>query len=665
MKRALLAGLALCSCLDFEGLLEQCRDGGGTCALDASASGGGTATGGGTGGGGGSAGGAGGGTAGGASSDQICHGGFCWENPRPQGNDLLTVYGTGPDDVWAGGWGNALLHWDGVRWSSQQSQLLDATADNTPVQRIVQLVPTPQSDALLAATFSGPFYERRDGGSWQRLLSLSGSDGVLSAAGTDLEHLWFGQLGGQVKMRRGPFAWSGSTLASSSDQGTLAAVSPDAGSIWLSYFNPNNPTGAHLFRCATDRCITADEVATFDPLVSLTAREDDSLVAIDDTGLGLRVFPDGGSRAFTGTAGGGAASASVQRDGGVVLGGNQSALFVLLPDGGWQRQGGVRLPPVNAAVSWHAVWTSPRDLGNGSWAVGHAGAMARYDQPNDVWVSHTTGSLYDVTALLALGGSDDVIAGDSLGNLLVRDGGAWELADFLGGGVNDISPARDGGAWIVGRGGYLVRWSRERGAVSVYTAPGNLELYTVLELESGALLLTTHQGGIFRYENGGVTVEVDAGRELFSLDGWDDTHVWAVGAVGTVRTRNGNGTWTNSSISGNTLSSVFATRDAGVFITSVHNDVWRLAPDGGFKADPLPTNAAGNDRRSVFGTSGDDVWLAGLNGSLRHFDGASWSTTFETGTRADLFVLSARVNPDGGRELFMAGERGAILRHAY
>ena len=38
-----------------------------------------------------------------------------WENPRPQGNYLNTVFVLAPDDVWAGG-AATLMHWDGRDW---------------------------------------------------------------------------------------------------------------------------------------------------------------------------------------------------------------------------------------------------------------------------------------------------------------------------------------------------------------------------------------------------------------------------------------------------------------------------------------------------------------------------------------------------------------------
>src|SRR5215472_10187111 len=43
--------------------------------------------------------------------------GWCWVQPLPQGNDLHSVWGFGPDDVWAVGFGG-LVHCNGSAWSS-------------------------------------------------------------------------------------------------------------------------------------------------------------------------------------------------------------------------------------------------------------------------------------------------------------------------------------------------------------------------------------------------------------------------------------------------------------------------------------------------------------------------------------------------------------------
>jgi len=41
----------------------------------------------------------------------LCNpGGFCWENPLPQGNDLYRAWGRAPNDVWFVGAYGTLLH---------------------------------------------------------------------------------------------------------------------------------------------------------------------------------------------------------------------------------------------------------------------------------------------------------------------------------------------------------------------------------------------------------------------------------------------------------------------------------------------------------------------------------------------------------------------------
>ena len=44
----------------------------------------------------------------------LCNpGGFCWENPLPQGNDLYRAWGRAKNDVWFVGDYGTLLHWNG------------------------------------------------------------------------------------------------------------------------------------------------------------------------------------------------------------------------------------------------------------------------------------------------------------------------------------------------------------------------------------------------------------------------------------------------------------------------------------------------------------------------------------------------------------------------
>ena len=50
----------------------------------------------------------------------ICSsGGWCWQNPLPQGNNLRGVWASAPNSMWAVGDGGTILYWNGTGWSQQ------------------------------------------------------------------------------------------------------------------------------------------------------------------------------------------------------------------------------------------------------------------------------------------------------------------------------------------------------------------------------------------------------------------------------------------------------------------------------------------------------------------------------------------------------------------
>jgi hypothetical protein len=47
--------------------------------------------------------------------------GWVWQNPLPQGNSLLSVWGSSPSNVFAVGTGGTILHYNGSMWSPMVS----------------------------------------------------------------------------------------------------------------------------------------------------------------------------------------------------------------------------------------------------------------------------------------------------------------------------------------------------------------------------------------------------------------------------------------------------------------------------------------------------------------------------------------------------------------
>src|SRR6266568_2690504 len=58
----------------------------------------------------------GGGIAGACAVEMCSSGGWCWQNPLPQGNPLFGIFGPTPNDVWAVGPDGTVLRFDGMAW---------------------------------------------------------------------------------------------------------------------------------------------------------------------------------------------------------------------------------------------------------------------------------------------------------------------------------------------------------------------------------------------------------------------------------------------------------------------------------------------------------------------------------------------------------------------
>ena len=133
-SRLVVLLLGLSSCLNFDARLESCRDAGLWVCRNGNLADGGTDAGTDQGIDAGSDAGADGGAPDAGRGDGgvqqlICNGGWCWENPRPTGVTLESVWGSGPDDLWVGGTFGTLMHFDGAIWTSfEQDRRLDFTS---------------------------------------------------------------------------------------------------------------------------------------------------------------------------------------------------------------------------------------------------------------------------------------------------------------------------------------------------------------------------------------------------------------------------------------------------------------------------------------------------------------------------------------------------------
>lgn len=661
MRRAALvvAAVSLTGCLDFQGLLDDCRDGGGPCARGADA---GTDAGDAKGDAGQDAGPAGdggvslcpvappfaatlplgevrpaadGGTA-------FCFNGFQWENPLPQGNALSAVRGHSLDDVWAAGTASTLMHWDGQRWQTHQGvvPVSDVRDSNIAGLRLL-----PDGTGWLVGSGVAP-HRFEDGGWWPITSPVP--------------------LG----------EWFYSALSASPDGRHLAAVSPD-GRVgrppdWAPTGTPP-PTGEARAVALTDDGGCVYSASLYDTGVDATLRWlrtcDGQLFLDLDAGSGAGAVwaKPGGAFGFTWDD-----AVYEWADGGVqrVAGNPGDATFYLgaslLADGseGYLVGTNKRVSNIFTGAP-QAVAGAPGPerrfldvqafADGGAWAVGVGGALARRDAQGWRWaqggfMQALYGLFVDERGYVAVGQDD----------LVLTQAGALRLA--VGGGLStDVARLADGGLLTVSREGQV------RHGLAVVGNPG-VHLHGLFADSSGDGWAVGDEGVILRGSDGGLRWVEDAPRSP-SRSLWKvheaGGFVVAVGSGEAVATRTDAGWSTRASGSGDAFG-VFVDDGAAQQAWVVGSGPTIQRYSGGSLADATPPalSGLGGGLFDVWGFGKDDVWAVGSNGLAVHWDGAQWQRV-ETGTRNDLERVRGRVLPGGVRELFMAGSGGTLLRYRY
>lgn len=631
MKRLALAALALCGCLDFDGALERCRRGE-TCAVD-------SGTAGGTGGSGGGGGGGGGNSAGGDARPHadggLCFGRMCWENPLPQGNQLLALGGTAPDDVWAAGWANMLMHWDGTAWTSYQEEVAPE-----PIAAKVTLEALWIDDAGVRAVSGyqeGPFV-RAGGGAWQK--SPYTSLQLLSLAGTSPDTLWATSTSSELKHRTAS-SWAaidlGGVLGVQQTGGPID-VTRDGAIVSAAY-------GNRLVRCASSACDAGIVFNAPGQIVSLSRARGPLTVQLHN-GQTWEELPDAGfERVAMGTSFT-ATSASFLSDGGGLLAAVDDRIYAL-DRGSW-----VDLPvdrDPGGDDDFRAVLTAPALTG--SWAAGEFGKLSQLGADGQ-WKRRSSGVPGTIIVGTVLGGGEPLLA-NSGRELLRRDAnGSWYAAATSPSLVTALGPADAGAAWVGRLDGIVEHWDRV--TFTPHWDAGQ-PVTGIVELPSGLWVATT--GAVHRLNGTPPTavreLTADAGL-LRSLSGWDERNLFVVDGTGRVGERSEDGGWRLTPLA-STLYTVFAHPDAGVWATGYQSVFRRLAP-GSWVA--VTVSASSAELTGVVGTSATNVWISGEWGVVARFNGSVFERV-ESGTRNDLDVLIAR---DG--ELWFAGEFGSVLHYA-
>ena len=135
--------------------------------------------------------------------------GWQFERPVPQGNDLFAAWAAGPNDLYVGGHGGVLMHWDGTRW----------TMMDTPTQKTIFAIHGTGPNDIWAVGGDGYTLDNMDrslimhynGSAWQVITppNYSGYTYVLNSVhAISANNVWACHDGGPSVMHWDGIQWS-------------------------------------------------------------------------------------------------------------------------------------------------------------------------------------------------------------------------------------------------------------------------------------------------------------------------------------------------------------------------------------------------------------------------------------------------------------------------
>lgn len=539
----------------------------------------------------------------------LCSSGWCWRDPKLQGNTINAVYATEPDNIWLAGERGFALQWDGAVWHSRVLPPPPFPAS----QNIGFIGGTSKTDIWVGG---GNLLYHWDGAAWALRHSFGpGVDqflyGIWCAPGGN--DVWVTADYGVVyhSTKGGAFQPISTGIPSGGNLGAIWGAADD--DFWL---------------VGRPGVLMHSNGTTFDVVPMTTQKTWNSLWGTSKTDVWLtghegRLFHWDGAlwtQIPTGTT----------RDLGTVHGTSANDVFVeaFAPQGGivlhWDGNGltSTNFPAQVYPQSIHAV-------GGRVWAAGSNGGVHVYGaasqwkavlEPSsstanaiwtrtkaDVWtagpsgVRHWDGTKWTTAALAGASGGLNTIAGvtgpdqldiwaaGSSGRLHHFDGTTWTLTQFPGETFNGVWAPRVGEAILVGSG--------------------------------------DHQASVgaraHRFADGAWTsIDPGTAEDLYAVFGATEDSAYVVGAKGTILQWNRTSPTVFTPVASPTLDDLWAVHGAGgkTFITSRNKILESTAAGFVVKAPP-----GALDLHAVFARSATDVFVGGSIGQLYRYDGASFA----------------------------------------
>jgi hypothetical protein len=555
-------------------------------------------------------------------------GGFCWQNPLPEGNVLRGSFMLSPTNAWAVGGAGTLLHYDGTAWtevpSGTTADLYGVWASSaTDVYAVgngvivhdngsgfAAVTPAPTTNILYGVWGSGP-NDIFAVGAAGTILHYKGTtwdpnDGkscvfpydLYGVSGANASDVW--TVGAyQYAYHYNGSAWGSSYTGSGSNYLYGVYEDPASGTVWA-------VGDSGLIVKYTSASASWQSVGSaFDNLRAVWAS---SATDVWTVGLQGTVEHDKGTGFMPWTA-------QTSSDFYAMSGSDTSHALAVGNAGAAMAWNGLKWQQQTSAPTWpvNALWgTSPTDV----WAGTDAG-MFHWD--GNAWTLTDTGATSG-QIFNAVGGtsSTDVWAHDAGGRQMFHwtGGPSWSgMSDGAGGqAVNALWMADRNTGWAVGNNGLGVKWNGTAwGTVGGAIDPSLFNLNAIWGADASHVYAVGDYETIVTYD--GTTwsaTNLPGSNSLRAVWGSDATHVWAVGDSGTTDFYDGTG-W--SSIS-----------------------------------NPATLGLTG-----VWGSSANDVWAVGSQGTVMHWTGG-WATAF-----ASTYENLASVWVASTGDVWVSGPNGAIL----
>jgi hypothetical protein len=588
---------------------------------------------------------------GGAGADPLapgfCEGRWCWSNPLPQGNFITDIWAHAPNDVWASGQGNTILHWDGANWRR-------VSLGASPLRRFTSLWGTPDGVHQYVVGYRGGLYStsdpvspwvllHNDGQSWRDEWPATApkTSGPSAVSGTAPDDIWV-------------VGDSGLTLHGDGQQFTVLPSSINDGLVSVTAIGRKD-----VWAGAYDNAMFHFDGQSWTPFT------------IPYRNIGVTAIWSAGSDVWASASDAllhwsGSAWATVP---GVSL--NLGTLE--------SRGSGTGPRDIWVADRYQAhhfdgdhwldlyfggdsgfVQPAVRAIGpNDAWLGGFAGQLLHFD--GQAFSKFSAGPLSGNLAVVGTSGAADVLVTGSA--LLQHSASGWTqlqqpgLADFVSTGPSDV--------WGFTTAGELFHWDGHAWSSlgnKIPAAPPTLLVTAVAGTGPGDLWAFNHESQVFHYDGQTGTKQV-VSPSLFIEDAWAQgpNDVWVVG---------GGSLGDNAAIDHFTMATGWQAATVPAMRTlrgvwgSSPSDIWVVGSGGGlahfdggtWQAVAAPTLAKGVDLYAVAGRSSKDVWVVGQFGFAMHWDGTSWEAV-DTGCGEDL--AGVWVSPAG--DAWAVGAGGAIL----